>query len=121
VQKDLGADLLLFKIKELEYIYDKNLLTEDPYLRKDVAYLLLNILAYLENDKTLMSKYSEKFKDSGMESPIPDVKVTDYYFDAVLILVEREIMNLPDGINFSPLGIVSGLELSEIIKKMKMQ
>lgn len=121
VQKDLGADLLLFKIKEVEYIYDKNLLAGDPCLRKDVAYLLLNILAYLENDKTLLTKYSEKFKESGMDSPVPDVKVADYYFNAVLILVEREIMNLPDGINFSPSGIVSGLELSEIIKKMKMQ
>ena len=51
-------------------------------------------------------------------SPIPDVQFNDYFYTAVLVLVEREIMELPDGINFFPDYKISGIDYLDILKKL---
>jgi tetratricopeptide (TPR) repeat protein len=120
-KKDTSPRDLINKLKGAGYVYNKKLLEKDICSRKDLAYLLLKILVFIKNDQSLLDKYSKKYIGTGRKSPIPDIKADDYYFDAALILVEREIMNLPDGTNFFPHNTVSGLELSNIIKKMKAQ
>ncbi len=84
--------------------------------RKDAAFFFLAILMYQENNKSLATKYSSTYSRTNKTSPVPDIKVTDYYFDAALVLVEREILELPDGINFFPDNTVSGQDLGEILK-----
>jgi tetratricopeptide (TPR) repeat protein len=91
---------------------------DDPLAKKDAAYFFLAILMYQENSKTLATKYSSVYSRTNKQSPVPDIKVTDYYFDAVLILVEREILDLPDGIHFYPDKTLGGDELSVILKKL---
>ncbi len=120
-KKDMNPNDLIKKLKDAGYVYNKKLSDKDICSRKDLAYLLLQILAFIKNDNSLLTKYSGKYLGTGRKSPIPDIKAADYYFDAALILVEREIMNLPDGTNFFPHKTVSGIELSNMVKKMKAQ
>jgi hypothetical protein len=120
-KKDILPVDLLKKLKDAGYVYNKKLSEKDICSRKDMAFLLLQILVFIKNDKSLLTKYSNKYLGTGRKSPIPDIKAADYYFDAALILVEREIMNLPDGKNFFPHKTVSGFELSTMVKKLKAQ
>jgi hypothetical protein len=87
--------------------------------RKDAAYFFLSVAKSEERSRSLGSKYSAEYSRSNHPSPVPDVKVSDYFFDAVLVLVEREIIDLPDGIDFFPDKPLSGTELAEIIYKLK--
>lgn len=120
-KKDIKPTDLLTKLKSAGYVHNKKLADKDICARRDLAYLLLQILVFLKNDQSLLDKYSKKYRGTGRKSPIPDINVADYYFDSALILVEREIMNLPDGKNFFPGKTVSGLELSNMVKKLKAQ
>lgn len=89
-------------------------------LREDLAYLVLNIIALLENNPSLKTKYSELFKpDSGIDSPILDVEIDDKVFNAVLFLVEKNIMNLPDGVSFSPKKEILPETLFSVIEELK--
>jgi tetratricopeptide (TPR) repeat protein len=120
-KKDIRSVDLLKKLKDAGYVHNKKLSTADVCSRKDLAYLLLKILVFIKNDQSLLDKYSKKYMGTGRKSPIPDINTSDYFFDAALILVEREIMSLPDGQNFFPHRTVSGLELSTMVKKLKAQ
>lgn len=116
VDKEISAEQLINKLVLNGYVYRSHS-PLDICLRKDTAFLLLHVVSYLDNNKEILTKYSAMFKNG--ESPIPDVKRNDYFFDASLVLVEKEIMSLPDGINFFPEETISGLELSDIINYLK--
>jgi hypothetical protein len=122
-KKNIDAAELLIILKNAGYIYTQELQLDDICKRKDLAYLLLHIIAYIENDTSLFAFYSQQFQNQslhifGPSSPVPDVRINSYYFDAVLILVEREILALPDGINYFPENSLSGLDFAKIIKKL---
>jgi uncharacterized protein YbjQ (UPF0145 family) len=121
VKKDIFAADLLNKLKDQGYVVNKDLSIKDSCLRKDLAYLLLRILVRQKNDPSLLDKYSKKYLATGRKSPLPDVVTNDYFFDAALVLVEQEIMELPDGKNFFPDKTVSGFELTNMLKKLKTQ
>jgi hypothetical protein len=123
ITADKNADqtTLVRRLRDAGYIYDRKLGDKDVCTRKDLAYLLLHVLAYLKNDPSLLNAYSTKYMNTGRKSPIADIRTDAYYFDAALVLVEREIMELPDGGNFFPDKAVSGLEYAEMLKKMKAQ
>ncbi|HOV15650.1 MAG TPA: hypothetical protein PK771_15285, partial [Spirochaetota bacterium] len=92
--------------------------------RKDIAYFLIKIVSYIEN-KELINKYKPKEtdiipnKEMKNLSPIPDIKISDYFYSAVLILVERELMDLPDGEKFYPDEHMKGLEFYKILGKIR--
>ncbi len=65
------------------------------------------------------SRYSSAFIAAGRESPVLDVKSDSPDFDAVLGCVEREILNLEDGVLFMPEKPVSAVELLESVKKIR--
>jgi tetratricopeptide (TPR) repeat protein len=90
----------------------------DVMARKDIAYFLVHLLALLENDPKILQKYSGSSALTA-PSPVPDLLTIDYFYDAALVLVEREIMELPDGKNFFPDKPMSGGEYFEILKKLK--
>ena len=117
--KDVDLSVLLRKLKEEGFFYPPSLDLNSTIKRKDVAYLVLAIIARLENNPEIMHTYATQYKETSRDSPVPDIKVDDYYFDAVVNLVELEIMELPDGIHFFPDRTVSGLEFFEILKLLK--
>ncbi|MBN2353241.1 MAG: hypothetical protein JXD23_11770 [Spirochaetales bacterium] len=90
----------------------------DPMPRKDIAYLLVRVLAFLENDPGLLARYGGSASLTAA-SPVPDIQPTDYFYNAALVLVEREIMSLPDGKNFFPGKAMSGADYYAILKKLK--
>ncbi|MCG8573107.1 MAG: hypothetical protein MJB14_23485, partial [Spirochaetes bacterium] len=105
-KKQINWTQFFATLKENELIVDKKLKINDPCTRAVLAHFLLHIVAYLENDDTLLSKYLPKFDpvtqtlEKHEFSPIPDIDVDDYFYNAVLVLVEREIMELPNGEDF---------------------
>jgi hypothetical protein len=118
-----------YKNSDIKPVFEK--LRADDYLpasladpgqiipRRDCAYFFLHLVAYLENNPSLLSKYAKQYNTNKMSSPIPDVRVDAYFFDAVLLCVERELLELPDGINFYPERPVSGVEFNAALKKLR--
>ncbi len=123
--KGVKGDDLKERLYINNFIFDKNINLEDFIQRKDVAYFLLKIVSIVDNNPSLLTKYVIKEKDIKTKpeqknlSPVPDIKTGDYFYTAVLVLVEREIMNLIDGINFYPEEYISGLEYYNTLKKCK--
>ena len=88
---------------------------DSPALRKTVAYFLWGLIARAERDPKLLTRYRQKYSFS----PVPDVAVEDPWFDASLGVAEREILDLPDGVNFRPEGQVTGLEYLAILQRLQ--
>ncbi|MBN2737942.1 MAG: hypothetical protein JXR70_13235 [Spirochaetales bacterium] len=118
VNKKTAPEKLFQDLMKGGYFHDTGLVLDRLCQRKNVAYFLLRIVAYLENDTNILTKYSEQFLKNNLESPVPDVLPSHYYFNAVLILVEREIMEVPDGIHFFPDKTLSGVEFSEMLDRI---
>ncbi len=83
--------------------------------RKDVAYFLWGAFLRLERNPKLAGSYRQKYATS----PVPDVPVEATWFEAALGVVEREIMDLPDGVHFLPDGAVSGVEYLQMLSRMQ--
>jgi tetratricopeptide (TPR) repeat protein len=103
----------------LVWIGDDLLLsTQNPLLtRAQAAYFFYSLL--VNEGKVVEGVYTNAFAPgpgnfgSRVESPVPDVAYRAPYFDAVLVTVEREIMELPDGVNFFPDIVLSGVDFFE--------
>jgi tetratricopeptide (TPR) repeat protein len=100
--------------------------TRNPFLtRAQAAYFFYNILV---NERVVLEGVYTNALAPGpgnfgarVESPVPDVPYRAPYFDAVLVSVEREIMELPDGINFLPEEILSGVEFFDYWESLKQE
>ena len=88
---------------------------DSPAARKTVAFFLWGLVARTEHDPKLLTRYRQKYSFS----PVPDIGVEEPWFDAVLGVVEREIMDLPDGVNFQPDEAVTGLEYLSILQRLQ--
>jgi len=82
--------------------------------RKDVAYFLWRIILHAERNPKLEGQYRKKFTTS----PVPDVPIDSPWFEAVLGVVEREVMDLPDGVHFVPDAAVSGIEYLQMLSRL---
>jgi len=58
-------------------------------------------------------------KEKAGYSPIPDVELDCSEFDAIIGVVEHEIMSLPDGVNFNPDKTVDASEFSSWLQKIR--
>lgn len=85
--------------------------------RRDLAYLLFQFFRELRKDPALEKRFADwKAKagqspgagPTGPKSLLPDVDFRSYYYLAAVFSVERQFLNLPDGINFIPDGAVDG-------------
>jgi hypothetical protein len=90
---------------------------DTPALRKNVAFFLWAIIARAEHDPKLLTRYRAKYTTS----PVPDVPTDSPWFDAALGVVEREIMELPDGVHFNPDGPVTGMEYLSMLGRLQKQ
>jgi hypothetical protein len=102
-------------LKAAGLLLDPSALPDAPALRKTVAFFLWGIVARTEHDPKLLTRYRRKYSFS----PVPDIRVDEPWFDAVLGVVERELMDLPEGTNFLPDEQVTGLEYLSILQRLQ--
>ena len=120
IDKTINPSILLEKLKEQKYFYSQDIRPNQVCQRKDVVFFLLSVIAYMENDTSLLSKYENPFPDYSSDSLVPDVATYDYFYTAVLVVVEMEIMELPDGINFFPDDAIDGITYNKILKRLRL-
>lgn len=83
------------------------------------ARFLWNLYVMKKGNKKLATRYSSRYsKMANAKSPVADILIENVDFDAVLGVVENEIMNLPDGKNFNPGEKVTVLEFLSYLKKL---
>lgn len=83
------------------------------------ARFLWNVYNARKNTQASANKYSQKYTKAEIDSPVPDVAITNPDFDAVIGCVEKSIVNLADGKNFEGKTAVSGSDMLNYIKKIK--
>jgi hypothetical protein len=110
-----GYAALLPALRSAGLLLDPAAAPGDPVQRKAAAYFLWGIIARTERDPGLLTQYRRKYSFS----PVPDVAAEEPWFDASLGVVEREVMDLPDGVNFRPDLPVSGLEYLAILQRLQ--
>ncbi len=86
-----------------------------PAARRDVAFFLWGIVLRAERNPKLVGMYRSKYSSS----PVPDVPADAPWFEATLGLVEREIMDLPDGVHFQPDGAVSRVDYLQMLNRLQ--
>jgi len=92
----------------------------DPLDRAGAAWFLWHLFADRRGDQSLLSRYSARYRSgAGLASPVPDVALDAPFFDSALGVVERELMALPDGVNFRPALPVSGAEFRGMLERCK--
>jgi tetratricopeptide (TPR) repeat protein len=110
-----SVDSLLPAVKDAGLLLDPAASPGAPALRKNVAFFLWGVISRTEHDPKLLTRYRLKYT----VSPVPDLDVNEQWFDAALGVVEREVMDLPDGVHFNPDAPVTGLEYLGILGKLK--
>ena len=119
---DAGQALRQLKTQGLFYSInswtDVNQLAKDTVLTRALA---ARFLWNLYNDRrgalSDAPKYAHQFVAMG--SPIQDVPLNSPDFDAILGCIEREFLDLPDGMHFFPEMPMSRVEFNESIQKIK--
>ena len=91
------------------------LLKDETVTRIKCARFLWNLMTLPYEEKI---KYSALFKNPE-DNPVKDVDIENPDFNAVLGVIENEIMDLPDGENFYPDKTVSGMEFIKSVKKVR--
>jgi tetratricopeptide (TPR) repeat protein len=91
-------------------------------LRRDAVRPLFALYLRRTGEKGLEHRYTEKYAPKTGEgagrSPLPDVPFGSEGFDATLALIEREIMDLPDGALFYPDAALSGISFLEMLARL---
>lgn len=87
--------------------------------RQLCARFMWNVYCIKKNYTDQKTKYSTVYRDSYGMSPIPDVDLNSPDFDAILGVVENEIMDLPDGQNFQPEELVAASVFNAWFGKIK--
>lgn len=84
------------------------------------ARYIWNLYVKAKGKPEMLTRYSTRYaKMTNSKSPIKDVDLKNPDFDAVLGVVETELMELPDGKSFRPDNIMTGLDFLAIIKKVE--
>lgn len=82
------------------------------------ARFLWNLYVLNKGNPQLASRYTSRYsKIPNAKSPVSDIEIQNLDFDAVLGVVDNEIMNLPDGKNFKPSDKVRILDYLTFLKK----
>jgi len=84
----------------------------EPPTRAEAAFVLWRLVMRTRPEQ--LDRYSKRY--AGRKSPIGDVPTGHPSFDAVLGLVELEVVELPDGRDFIPDAYPSGYDLDRWIR-----
>ena len=114
----LKADIegiLQIGVRGLETYPDGSFHPNDMVDRATYAMMLEDILIKVSGDNTLATKFI------GSTSPFPDLRSDLPYFNAVMVVTSRGIMEAKDlsSGEFAPLGPVPGVDALLIIRKLK--
>jgi len=114
----LKADIegiLQIGVRGLETYPDGSFHPNDMVDRATYAMMLEDILIKVSGDNTLATKFI------GSTSPFPDLRSDLPYFNAVMVVTSRGIMEAQDlsSGEFAPLGTVPGVDALLIIRKLK--
>jgi len=114
----LKADIegiLNLGVRGLENYPDNAFHPEEVITRGQYAMMLEDILIKVTGDDKLATKFI------GTTSPFPDLRSDLPYFNAVMVVTSRGIMEAKDFTTgeFAPLGSVSGADALLVIKKIK--
>ena len=92
-----------------------------PLTRRFCARFIWNAWVRKNGNLKMFNRYSEKYKNSGRtKSPVADVPIEDEDFDAILGVVEKEFMELPDGRYFYPEEEVSKQQFLTWLKNAEL-
>ncbi len=104
-------------VRGLENYPDGAFHPDELITRANYAMMIEDILIKVTGDKDLATKFT------GSASPFPDLRSDLPYFNAVMVVTSRGIMQAKDFTTgeFAPLGSVSGVDALLVIRKMKEQ
>lgn len=116
----LKADIegiLEIGVRGLENYPDGNFHPAEIVTRADYAMMLEDILIKVTGDNALATKFI------GSTSPFPDLRADLPYFNAVMVVTSRGIMEAKDITSgeFAPLNPVPGVDALLIIRKIKQE
>jgi len=119
VFKDEILTVISWKIRGLEPVYDpvtKAYLfkPDEPLTRKELAFILEDLLIKITGDQTLATKFFGQ-----TNSPYPDVPPTAPWFNAVMNVVTRGLMETDLSGAFRPHHYVDGAELILAIVRLR--
>lgn len=119
--KGRGPDSLYNHLVAASYIpRSETAKSGDTIDRAGAAWFLWHVVAGRLGDPSLLTKYSARFRTgTGSASPVADVPLESPFFDSILGTVEREIMALPDGVNFLPTLPVRGADFLGMLERCK--
>lgn len=107
-------------LKSISGMQNNAVLPDSVATRILCARFLWNMRIVATGDTLGAAKYSTRYRTrTSVASPVPDVSIESEDFDAVLGVVENELMSLKDGRNFNPQGSVSGAEFNKSIRRIK--
>ncbi|MBW2352569.1 MAG: S-layer homology domain-containing protein, partial [Deltaproteobacteria bacterium] len=111
--------VLKWGLRGLEPVYDKTsraylFYPERPVTRKELAFILEDLLVKIEGDQSLTTKYYGQ-----KNSPYPDVPPTSSYFNSVTNAVTRGLMEPDLSGAFRPDDDVDGAELLLAVLRLR--
>ena len=83
------------------------------------ARFLWNSYCLKKNYTYQKTQSSKKFREQIGYSPITDIKLINEDFDAIVGVIEHEIMDLKDGVNFYPDEKVSAPDFNSYVQRIK--
>ena len=115
--RNTSAKNLIPQLEKRNYI-SSDMLTAPVITRRLCARFIWNTYVRKNGNLNDLTRYSEKYKKSGRtKSPVQDIFIDDVDFDAILGVIENELMELPDGRNFKPEEAVTNMQFITWIKK----
>ena len=121
--KDIGDNplrtdiegILKLGVRGLETYPDGNFLPAEQVTRAAYAMMIEDILIKVTGDNSLATKFI------GTTSPFPDLRSDLPYFNAIMVVTSRGIMEAKDltSAEFEPLSPVAGVDALLIIRKFK--
>ena len=114
LRTDIEA-ILRVGVRGLEPSPDHKFLPNEKVTRAAYALMIEDILIKVSGDEKLATKFI------GSKSPFPDLRNDLPYFNAVMVMTSRGIMEAKDLTTgeFSPIGTVSGADALLVIRKLK--
>lgn len=114
LRTDIEA-ILRVGVRGLEPSPDHKFLPNEKVTRAAYALMIEDVLIKVSGDEKLATKFI------GSKSPFPDLRNDLPYFNAVMVMTSRGIMEAKDLTTgeFSPIGTVSGADALLVIRKLK--
>lgn len=114
LRTDIEA-ILRLGVRGLEPSPDHKFLPNEKVTRAAYSLMIEDILIKVSGDEKLATKFI------GSKSPFPDLRNDLPYFNAVMVMTSRGIMEAKDLTTgeFAPMGTVSGADALLVIRKLK--